>query len=93
MTTITSNGVCSPAAAIRGHQLDSLPRASHASRSIWLVLQETPGVYLDNGNPVLMSFLTGFIQLAGISGYQRIYEIQLLGQYVTPHLLQVQCGL
>ena len=57
-----------------------------------LVLQETPGVYLDNGNPVLMSFLTGNIQLAGISGYQRIYEIQLLGQYVTPHLLQVQLG-
>lgn len=57
-----------------------------------LVLQETPGVYLDNGNPVLMSFLTGFIQLAGISGYQRIYELQLLGQYLTPHLLQVQVG-
>jgi hypothetical protein len=57
-----------------------------------LVLQETPGVYLDNGNPVLMSFLTGFIQLAGISGYQRIYEVQLLGQYVTPHLLQINVG-
>lgn len=57
-----------------------------------LVLQETPGAYLDNGNPVLMSFLTGHIQLAGISGYQRIYELQLLGQYITPHLLQVQLG-
>jgi hypothetical protein len=57
-----------------------------------LALQETPGSYLDNGNPVLMSFLTGNIQLAGISGYQRIYEIQLLGQYITPHLLQVQLG-
>lgn len=57
-----------------------------------LVLQETPGLYLDNGNPVLMSFLTGSIQLAGISGYQRIYEIQLLGDYISPHLLQVQLG-
>lgn len=57
-----------------------------------LVLQETPGVYLDNGNPVLMSFLTGFIQLAGLSGYQRIYEIQLLGDYISPHLLQIQIG-
>lgn len=57
-----------------------------------LVLQETTGAYLDNGNPVLISFLTGNIHLAGISGYQRIYEIQLLGQYITPHLLQVQFG-
>lgn len=57
-----------------------------------LVLQEAPGIYLDNGNPVLMSFLTGHIQLAGISGYQRIYEIQLLGEYISPHLLQVQLG-
>jgi hypothetical protein len=57
-----------------------------------LVLQETLGAYLDNGNPVLISFLTGNIQLAGISGYQRIYEIQLLGDYLTPHLLQVQFG-
>lgn len=57
-----------------------------------LVFQETPGQYLDNGNPVLMSFVTGYIQLAGISGYQRIWEIQLTGQYVSPHLLNVKLG-
>jgi hypothetical protein len=57
-----------------------------------LVLQETPGSYLDNGNPVLMSFLTGNIQLTGISGYQALFELQLLGQYISPHLLQVQLG-
>lgn len=56
------------------------------------VFQETPGAYLDNASPVLMSFLTGHIQLQGISGYQRIFEIQLLGSYVTPHLLNVQLG-
>lgn len=56
------------------------------------VLKETPGVYLDGTNPVLMSFLTGNIQLQGVSGYQRIFEIQLLGQYVSPHLLNVQLG-
>lgn len=56
------------------------------------VYQETPGIYLDGSNPVLMSFLTGHIQLTGISGYQRFYELQLLGQYVSPHLLNVQFG-
>ena len=56
------------------------------------ILQETPGVYLDGSNPVLLSFLTGWIQLQGISGYQRIYELQLLGQYFSPHLLNVQMG-
>lgn len=57
-----------------------------------LVLQETPGVYLDNGNPVLMSFISSWINLAGISGYQRVYEFQLLGSYISPHKLYVQVG-
>lgn len=56
------------------------------------VFQETPGVYLDGSNPVLMSFLTGHIQLQGISGYQRVFEIQLLGQYYSPHLLNFELG-
>lgn len=56
------------------------------------VLQETPGVYMDGQNPVLVSLLTGHIQLQGISGYQRIFEIQLLGQYFSPHLLNVELG-
>lgn len=57
-----------------------------------LVLQEQEGQYLDNGNPVLLSFVTGNIQLSGISGYQRIYEIQMLGQYFSPHFLNVKLG-
>jgi hypothetical protein len=56
------------------------------------VFQETPGVFLDGTNPVLMSFLTGWIQLQGISGFQRLWELQLLGSYVSPHLLNVQLG-
>lgn len=55
-----------------------------------LVSQETVGIYLDNGNPVLMSFITSWINLAGISGYQRIYEFQLLGSYISPHQLFIQ---
>lgn len=56
------------------------------------VFQESPGIFLDGSSPVLMSFLTGHIQLQGISGYQRLFELQFLGQYVSPHLLNVQLG-
>jgi hypothetical protein len=54
------------------------------------VLQETPGQYLDGSNPVLMSFTTGWANLAGLQGFQRLYEINLLGGYVTPFKLNVQ---
>lgn len=53
------------------------------------VSQETPGVYMDNGNPVLTSFTTGWLNLAGIQGYQRAYALFILGQYLSPHLLEV----
>lgn len=54
------------------------------------VAQETPGVYLDNGNPVLLSFTTSWIALAGIQGYQRAYWFFLLGTYFSPHKLNCQ---
>lgn len=60
--------------------------------SLGQVFQETPGLYLDGSNPVLRSFLTGHIQTQGVSGFQRIYEIQLLGQYISPHYLNFQIG-
>lgn len=53
------------------------------------VFQETPGIYLDNGNPVLLSFTTGWLNLAGLQGYQRVFALYLLGTYLTPHLLHV----
>ncbi len=54
------------------------------------VLYETPGFYQDNGSPVLMSFLTGWLNLVGLQGYQRVYYFFLLGKYLSPHKLQVQ---
>lgn len=53
------------------------------------VRQETPGQYLDGSNPVTMRFKTGWISLAGLQGYSRAYFFYLLGQYVSPHFLQV----
>lgn len=52
------------------------------------VLQETPGAYLDGSFPVLMSFLTGWLNLAGLQGYERAYFFYLLGTYISPHKLQ-----
>ena len=54
------------------------------------VFQQTPDKYLDGSNPVLMQFTTGWLNLAGVQGYQRIYEFALLGQYLSPHKIVVQ---
>lgn len=51
------------------------------------VYQETPGVYLDGTNPVLLSFTTSWINVAGLRGYQRAYRYFLLGQYLSPFRL------
>jgi hypothetical protein len=58
--------------------------------SLGRVFQETPGVYLDNSSPVLMSFTTGWLNLAGVQGYERFYFMYLLGTYITPFKLNVQ---
>lgn len=54
------------------------------------VYQQTPGLYLDGSSPVLMSFVTGWLSLAGIQGYERFYQSLLLGEYLSPFKLNVQ---
>jgi len=54
------------------------------------VFQETPGTYLDGSSPVLMSFTTSWINLAGVQGYQRFYSANLLGTYFSPFKLNMQ---
>lgn len=51
--------------------------------------QESSGTYLDGSNPVQMMFQTGPIRLGDLQGYQRVYFFYLLGQYFSPHKLQV----
>jgi len=53
------------------------------------VFQETPGIYLDGSSPVVMSFTTSWLNLTGLQGYQRSYWFYLLGQYISPHKLQL----
>jgi hypothetical protein len=54
------------------------------------VFQEKVGTYLDGTTPVLMSFTTAWISLAGLQGYERFYSGYLLGEYITPFKLDVQ---
>jgi hypothetical protein len=55
--------------------------------SLGEVFQETPGAYIDGSNPVLISLTTGPINIAGLQGYQRLYDFYLLGNYISPHFL------
>lgn len=56
------------------------------------VNQETPGVYLDGSNPVLVGFTTSWLNLMGLQGYERAYFFYMLATYLSPHKLQVQIG-
>lgn len=56
------------------------------------VFQETPSKYLDGSNPVLMSFTTGWLNVTGLQGFERAYELYLIGTYFSPHKLSVQVG-
>ena len=53
------------------------------------VLQETPNLYLDGGNPVLMQFTTSWLKLDQLQSYQRAYFFYILGTFITPHFLQM----
>lgn len=53
------------------------------------VFKESVGSYKDGSSPVLVSFTTAWLNLAGIQGYQRAFFFYLLGKYLTPHKLQV----
>ncbi len=54
------------------------------------VFQESIGKYLDGSNPVLIKFTTGWLNLAGLQGFQRAYFFYILAQYISPHKLTVQ---
>jgi hypothetical protein len=57
--------------------------------STGVIFQETPGVYLDGANQIQMSFTTSWFNLAGLQGYERIYDFYLLGVFISPHNLLV----
>lgn len=54
------------------------------------VFQETLNTYLDGSEPVLLSFTTGWINIAGVQGYERFRRMFILGTYYSPFKLNVQ---
>lgn len=58
--------------------------------SLGQVLQETPGSYIDNTKPVLMSYTTAWFKLTDLQGFQRAYYLYLLSNFITPHKISVQ---
>lgn len=54
------------------------------------VRQQTPGMYKDGSRPVLVSFTTAWLKLTNLQGFQRAYFFYFLGNFVSPHKLNVQ---
>lgn len=51
------------------------------------IYQETPGSFKDGSEAVLISLTTGWINVAGLQGFERFYFANLLGTYHTPFKL------
>lgn len=53
------------------------------------VFKESATSYLDGSDPVLLSFTSGWINVAGVQGYERFYQLYLLGTYFSPFKLNI----
>ena len=61
-------------------------------RSSGVVLQETAGVFSDNGSYVRMRLMTSWLQFAQLAGFQRIYELEITGQFKSAHRLRIRAA-
>lgn len=69
----------------------TLYQGSHTYlNSFGQVFQETLNTYLDGSEPVLLSLVTGWINIAGVQGYERFYQMLIEGTYFSPFKLNVQ---
>jgi hypothetical protein len=48
--------------------------------------------FTDNTSPIVLSLTTAWLSFAGIQGFERIYRMILLGEYKSPHKLQIEVG-
>lgn len=53
------------------------------------VMEETPGLYLDDTSQIPLSGRTSWLSFAGIQGFQRIYKALFLGQQKGDHSLLI----
>lgn len=54
------------------------------------VLKEVDGFYRDVDTAYRMKFTTSWLSLAGISGFKRVYDIAMLAEYKSSHILLMQ---
>ena len=57
-----------------------------------LVMQETPGVFTDNGEFIKLKLKTGWLSFVGLQGFQRVYQMLFLGDYFNPHNVSVSAA-
>lgn len=56
------------------------------------LFKENPTVYGDNGVPIKLLLETGWMSLAALQGYQRVYQLMVLGDYKSEHKLRIQAA-
>lgn len=59
------------------------------SGQVWVENNES---YNDNGVPIVLSLTTAWMSLAGLQGFERVYRMIVLGEYKSPHKLQIEIG-
>lgn len=64
----------------------------HLIQSGGTVLQETPGVYTDNGAFIKLKMVTSWLSFAGLQGFQRVRRLMVLGDYKSAHSLVVKAA-
>lgn len=51
---------------------------------------EDKSLFRDSGKAIRFKAETGWMNLAGIAGYQRVYRVSLVGEWASPHTLRVK---
>lgn len=67
----------------------NINNVNYISKTDGIVLKETDDIYFDDTNKIISSFETGWINLAGINGLERLYKIMIVGKYLGSHSLKV----
>jgi hypothetical protein len=73
------------------HAIDSLiwNGSTMLLRADGKVLQETSGVYADDGQPIHLKLATSWFSFAQVQGFQRVRRAELLGAWKSPHQLKI----
>lgn len=61
-------------------------------RTDGVLFKENPTSFSDNGSPIQMLIETGWLSLNALQGFQRVYGLEVLGQYLSPHKLRIRAA-